>query len=320
MRTIVPSATFSLASVKPLEDVDAYRARCVSAVKQALSAGPRRRRVSPVSGKPLEPSGSVEGLAYGRCPDGGGLFLVEVPSPEAWAAVLAGISQYRHSPQAFHAELAQSRTDHVYAPKLEWMETTLRLHELAQPRLLEVATPPNPLTALLRDSGLFSEIEAAEESALARGQGDGGPVGAAVLLESLDRVDAPEALLRQVHARLLPGGLLFVTALVSSGFDFAALGLSNAYLYPPDRANCFTVQGLDRLLQQTGFTPVEISTPGVLDVEIVQAHRRRRPALALSSFERHVLEADAATQAAFQTFLQEHRLSSFARVVARKQP
>lgn len=319
MRTIVPSGTFPLAAVKPLEEMDAYRAHCVSAVKRALAAG-SHRRVSPVSGKPLELVGSVQGLGYGRCPDGGGLFLLEVPSHEAWAVLLADISQYRHSPQAFHADLAQSRTDHVYAPKLEWMETTLRLHELAQPRLLDVATPPNPLTALLRESGLFAEIESVEESALAGGQGVGPPVGAGVLLESLDRVDAPETLLRQVHARLRPGGLLFVTALVSSGFDFAALGLANMYLYPPDRANCFTLRGLDRLLQQAGFTPVEISTPGVLDVEIVQAHRLRQPALALSSFERHVLEADAATQAAFQTFLQEHRLSSFARVVARKQP
>jgi hypothetical protein len=60
------------------------------------------------------------------------------------------------------------------------------------------------------------------------------------------------------------------------------------------------------------------STPGVLDVEIVQTHLRADPALPLSSFERQVLAADAQTQQAFQTFLQQNQMSSFARIIGRK--
>lgn len=158
------------------------------------------------------------------------------------------------------------------------------------------------------------------ECALSRPGDTRGRVEAATLFESLDRVDDPARLLRAVVARLAPGGLLFVTSLVSSGFDVAVLGLKNMYLYyPPDRANCFSLRGLERLLTEAGLALLEVSTPGVLDVEIVQAHAQRDPSLPLSGFERQLLSADRRTLEAFQIFLQRNRMSSFARIIGRKQ-
>jgi hypothetical protein len=142
-------------------------------------------------------------------------------------------------------------------------------------------------------------------------------IQAAVLLESLDRVHHPQHVLRRVAGCLEEGGLLFVTALVASGFDLAVLGLKNLYLYPPDRMNCFSLHGLLRLLEQSGFESVEVSTPGVLDVQIVRAHLQRDPALPLSMFERQLVGMHEEGQAV-QAFLQQSRLSSFARIVASK--
>jgi hypothetical protein len=141
---------------------------------------------------------------------------------------------------------------------------------------------------------------------------------AAVLLESLDRIDDPAALLRGVAQRLNPGGLVFVTALAASGFDMAVLGLRNLYVYPPDRANCFTLQELSALVTGSGFALLEASTPGVLDVEVVRAHAHRDPGLPLSTFERQLIDADGETRAALQALLQQRGLSSFARLVARR--
>ena len=138
------------------------------------------------------------------------------------------------------------------------------------------------------------------------------------MLESLDRVDDPRGLLKGASRRLAGGGLLFVTALVASGFDLQVLGLKSRYLYPPDRTNCFSLKGLQRLIESEGFRMLEVSTPGVLDVEIVQAHIQADPSVSLSRFERQIAESDAETRAEFQSFLQRRALSSFARVVARK--
>jgi hypothetical protein len=113
---------------------------------------------------------------------------------------------------------------------------------------------------------------------------------------------------------------LFITALVRSGFDFAALGTHNLYLYPPDRANCFSLDGLERLLSDAGCSLIEVSTPGVLDVEIVRAHLAHDPSLPISSFERQLVTGDEDTRRAFQAFLQENKRSSFARVLAQKEP
>lgn len=321
MRTIQTSATFPLDSVKPLEGLLRYRAYCLEATRKALAAGKRRRTQSPIGGAPLESCGEVGGLSYLRCPETDSLFLAEVADTLRWSALLQDVSRHRFSQGGFYPGLAQSRADHVYAPKLEWIRDTLRLQGARQGGVLEVTTAPSTFTHLLEESALFAAIETADEMALTHEQpsrAGARRMQAAILLESLDRVDDPAALIRAVAGRLEQGGLLFVTALVASGFDFAVLGTHNLYLCPPDRTNCFSLAGLSRLLQQAGFSLIEVSTPGVLDVEIVRAHAQHDPALPLSAFERQLIEADAPAHEELQAFLQRQRLSSFARLVGRK--
>lgn len=321
MRSIQTSMAFPLSSVKPLDRLLSYRTYCLSETRKALQGSTYRRQRSPIGGAILEPVGEVEGLAYARCPETGSLFLAELPAESGrWATLLAQTCRYRHSPAAFHADLAQSRTDNVYAPKLEWIRDTLRLQGLERPRMLEVMTPPSDFTPLLKESGMFATVLAVDEQSLVATPRRPGQdsAEAAVLLESLDRVEDPAALLQAVAERLTDRGLVFVTALVASGFDVTVLGLRNLYLYPPDRTNCFTVQGLSQLLERSGFTLVEVSTPGVLDVAIVKAHLQQDPLLDLPAFERQLIAADQDTHEAFQAFLQQQGLSSFARMVARR--
>lgn len=324
MRSIQTSYTFPLSSVKPLEGLLRYRAYCLEETRKALQAPSRRREHSPVGGARLEPFGCVEDFEYLRCPESGSIFLAQLPGSANWAHLLREVSHYRHSPKAFHSGIEQSRSETVYVPKLEWVEGTLRLQGISKPRLMEVTTPPSDFTALLKDSGAFKEVLVADEMGLVmerrgtKGANRNETVQVAVLLESLDRSDDPTALLQAVAGCLTEGGLLFVTALVCSGFDMALLGLRNLYLYPPDRTNCFSLRGLELLLSHAGFTLLEVSTPGVLDVEIVQAHVNHGTAVPLSTFEQELLNADEETHSAFQEFLQQGRLSSFARIVGRK--
>ncbi len=321
MRSIQSRHSFPLSSVKPLEEQHNYRGYCLQATRRALHGGSRQRKISPLTGTKLRPYGEVEGFMYLQCEETGSLFLAELPAdPHRWGELLSEVNRYRRSPEAFQLGLAQSRTDNVYTPKLEWIQETLRLQEMIRPQILEAMIPPSSFTPLLKESGSFSEVLTIGDMELAAvPQGESQPlVQTAVLLESLDRVDDPGAVLNGVAARLAQGGLLFITALVASGFDLAVLGARNLYLYPPDRANCFSLKGLMMLLKAAGFTLLEVSTPGVLDVEIVRAHVQQNPGVALSAFERQLIEADRETHTAFQAFLQQRGLSSFARVVARK--
>ncbi len=320
MRSIQTGQTFPLSSVKPLERISSLRELCLSATRRLLEKAGRARAVSPITGKGLQPLGEVEGLPYGLCAETGSLFLMRLSGPKEWEALLAEISRSRHAPGGLNGDLSQSRTDNVYAPKLDWIRETLALQGIRKARILEAVTPPSEMSALLKECRSFAEIRAVNEMDLAH---DGaareqGSAEAIVMLESLDRVDDPRGLLKGASNRLTDGGLLFATALVASGFDLEVLGLKSRYLYPPDRTNCFSLKGLRRLIENEGFKLLEVSTPGVLDVEIVQAHLRADPSVALSRFERQVVEADAETRAEFQSFLQRRGLSSFARVVAKK--
>ena len=320
MWSIETDQTFPLSSVKPFDGLFRYREWCLSQTRSAVKGGTRRRELSPVSGKPLVSLGAVEGFEYLRCPDSGSVFLADLPSSADWARLLQGVSGYRRSPETFHVGIAQTRNEHVYSPKLEWIRSTLRMQRLDRLQVIEVVTPPSEFTPLLEACGEFRQVTVVNEMELIMSHGMEAheEAGAAILLESLDRVDDPVALLHAVRDSLVPGGLVFVTALVCSGFDVAVLGLKNMYLYPPDRTNCFSLRGLEQLLRAAGLALLEVSTPGVLDVEILQTHLRRDPTLTISEFERQLLEADRETREAFQTFLQQNRMSSFARIIGKK--
>jgi len=315
MWSSLTSQSVHLNSVKPLKGLDEYRANCVAATRAALNAGAVVRAACPIDAGPLEAAGSVDGLAYVRCPRCRSLYLRDVAPPDAWARAVAEVSRSRHAMNGFHARLTAERAASVYQPKLSWIENTLRLQGRRDSNVLEVAVEPSDFTSLLTASAAVAAVSSAAEAVVS---GGGASVDAAVLLEALDRSDDPPRLLNAVHSRLVPGGLIFVTALVATGFDVVSLGFRNRYLYPPDRANCFSLAGLEQLLQGAGFDLLEVSTPGVLDVQIVNSHVEEDPATPLSAFERQLVSSSAAAQSAFQGFLQEHHLSSFARLVGRK--
>ena len=318
MRSVETSFAFPLSSVKPLERLRAYRNHCIAATVKALGGGGTSRSVCAACGSGLELAGEVESLAYARCTGCSSLFLRDLPAHADWADLLRGVNGFKQSPAAFQHDIAPSRRENVFAPKLEWIEGVLRFQGLHAARLVEIATIPSEFSALLEGSRVFSSVSVLEESEVEDDERHDAFADAAVLVQSLDRSDDPNRLLRTVHGNLDAGGLVFVTAQVPSGFDMSTLGLGNMYLYPPDRANCFSLRGLQTLLDRAGFDLIEVSTPGVLDVEIVEAHIKEGVPLRLSSFESPLMSADREGKEALQTFLQQSRMSSFARIVGSK--
>jgi hypothetical protein len=160
--------------------------------------------------------------------------------------------------------------------------------------------------------------DAARRSSLMGEALECGAVGVAVLLEGLDRARDPARLLEAVAALLPPGGLVFLTALMASGFEVRVLGPQCRYLFPPDKAHCFSLQAIEGLLEHAGFEVLESSTPGVLDCDSVLQHVKSGIDVARSSFEEAILAADEEVRRAFQEFLQFARLSSFGRFVGRR--
>lgn len=139
------------------------------------------------------------------------------------------------------------------------------------------------------------------------------------MFEVADRTSDVNALLAKVSRMLKKGGLCFVTAILISGFDLQILWSKAENLYPPDRLNVFSVEGLQTLFERHGFEALEFSTPGILDVEIVVNAVRRDQEIELPRFIRYLLEARGEeTKLSFQEFLQAALLSSYGRVLLQK--
>ncbi len=139
------------------------------------------------------------------------------------------------------------------------------------------------------------------------------------LMDALGRSHNPFRTLQWANEHLNSGGLCLITTLLSSGFDLMTLGARSESLIPPDHLNLFSFEGLQSLLSSSGFEIIELSTPGVLDLQNVQ-EALSTGNLEIPAFFRYILETrkDPALNQAFQDFLQTHRLSSQARVVLRK--
>jgi len=139
------------------------------------------------------------------------------------------------------------------------------------------------------------------------------------LFEVLDHTSDVEALFRKVYGMLKKGGLCFLTTILCSGFDIQILWGKARNLFPPDRLNVFSVEGLEALFLRHGFKCVEFSTPGVLDVEIVAKAIDEDSSANIPKFVGYLIEnRDLSVRRAFQEFLEASLLSSYGRILLQK--
>jgi SAM-dependent methyltransferase len=146
-----------------------------------------------------------------------------------------------------------------------------------------------------------------------------GPADFVTAFDMIDRAPDLPALASRLARVLRPGGLLFLTAPNADGFDLQVLWDRYPALTPPDKLNVLSIAGLQRRLAAPDWELLEVSTPGMFDVEQVRRVVEAAPRAEWPRFVRTLLTArDSGAQRDFQEYLQRHRLASFARVVARR--
>jgi len=144
-------------------------------------------------------------------------------------------------------------------------------------------------------------------------------LGAVTAFEQLEHQFSPRDFLTSVHDMLVDGGIFYLTTRTISGFDLQVLWDQTPYIFVPEHLNLLSIEGITALLESAGFNLLELSTPGQLDVELVQRATSEDPAIELPRFVKYFLEQRGAeTHADFQSFLQKNRLSSHVRIAAQK--
>ena len=146
-----------------------------------------------------------------------------------------------------------------------------------------------------------------------------GPVHLVTAIDAFDRAPDLPALVCAARNSLVPGGVLFATTPVASGFEIQSLWDQSPTILPPDKLNIATVDGLLRLFAGAGWEVLELSTPGMFDVDIVRHAIAESPDSAWPRVLRVLVEgADAEESRRLTEYLQSRRLTSFARLVARR--
>jgi hypothetical protein len=126
----------------------------------------------------------------------------------------------------------------------------------------------------------------------------------------------PGGALAEFRKRLNKNGLLFLSSRVSTGFDILTLKGNIDSIYPYDCSVLPSVEALERVLKETGFDVLEISTPGTLDMLYVAENSSKLERNDL--FTRYLIEkADDSVRSEFQRLLQKSMMSSHAQLVAR---
>lgn len=124
---------------------------------------------------------------------------------------------------------------------------------------------------------------------------------------------------RAANAALKLGGVLVLTTRSASGFDIQALW-EHANVFPVEHINLVSVEGIESLLAKTGFEVIEMSTPGQLDIQLIERIWHEQVDVDLPHFLKYFLQhRDNYAKHKLQQFLQQNLLSSHLRVVARKQ-
>jgi SAM-dependent methyltransferase len=224
---------------------------------------------------------------------------------------------------------SDARKEKIYSPRLEWMADMVEEYSPQAKNIADLCNRNKEYVSDFLGSSYF------ENKIIVNPYYDASGVqiidsldGARKNKGSMDVVSAFEVIdytvdidefFRAVNDMLMPGGLCFLTTISISGFDLQVLWNNSKSIFPLDRINVLSNKGLNLLFKRHDFEILEYSTPGLLDLDIVKNAIEGDKKVSVPKFVRTLIEqGDEQLYKDFQEFLQINRLSSFARILLRK--
>lgn len=133
--------------------------------------------------------------------------------------------------------------------------------------------------------------------------------------ELIEHVLEPDVFLRLVRKVLKPGAPLILSTPNERSIETRKLGTASSNILF-DHVRLYNPVAMQALMARNGFRIIESCTPGKLDVDRLQQHRKANPDAYINDHGLSLILDDEQAADDFQTFLQTHSLSSHMRVVA----
>ena len=337
MKTIVSIQDLSEFDIKPREEINQWR----HLVEKEIAQGWKNRSgwiqipCPACSQNKLIAAFDCYSISYVECTSCGSLYAPFRPNE-------AALWKWYHDakPSQFWREKILSasdsaRLDKIIRPRTDWvLEGIAEYHPLAR-RVIDISPHSRALLDLLvdEDSDLVKIIAAGFTAELEGSTTDRvkvqptlisdlpilGSTDVVIAIDIFNRASDPRILLGALDKLLAPGGLVFATATVASGFEIQSLWERSPSIIPPDKLNLPTVTGLKQYFTQSAWEIMELSTPGMFDVEMVYRAMQAEPEQQWPRVLRGLIQhADNAGRTSLVELLQSQQLTSFARLVIKK--
>ena len=337
MKTIVSVSEVSELEIKPSQMVSQWR----KLVETEIAARWKDRSQWITVGLPkcdqrqITPAFEKCGIAYFECGSCGSLFAPHRPSEDELS------DYYRESaPARFWREqlmrtgaearlekLTRPRVDWIHAGIAEYIPTASRLVDTSPHgrELLDLLVSENQVLKQIVAAGIDPDLDGTTTARIkvlpcrAADLPSLGPVDVIIAIDALDRAADCELLINAWADLLAVGGIIFATVPVASGFEIQTLWDRSPTVLPPDKINLPSIRGLQQFFAEPTWEILELSTPGMFDVEIVRRVIEMEPTRPWPRVVRSLVEyTDKQAQPSLVELLQSQRLTSFARLVIRK--
>tara|TARA_E500000331_G_scaffold358060_1_gene422470 strand:+ start:688 stop:1701 length:1014 start_codon:yes stop_codon:yes gene_type:complete len=275
-------------------------------------------------------------LDYVSCPRCHTLWVSPRPDDESIKRYYANSDAEIYWREKLSRETALARVERIVLPRVDWIIDSTQQYLPDADHFVDIGTHHDVYARCLSEIGRFSRktllnpICEINPGALAHSTNivnehiskamPDNSVDAISMFEVLDRTSNIDGAMSHARRMLRPGGLIFITGILSTGFDIMTLWDQAQNIFPPDRLNVFSVEGLTMLMERHGFNVLEFSTPGMFDTEAVIHAVETNPKIQVPRFVSYMLENRGPEgRQRFQEFLQMNLLSSFGRVLAQRQ-
>jgi hypothetical protein len=143
------------------------------------------------------------------------------------------------------------------------------------------------------------------------------PAGAKafVSFELFEHLHSPAVFLNHLKSIMDPGDLFLFTTLSGTGVDIQVLWENSKSVSPPHHLNFLNPNSIRILLDRIGFEILEVTTPGVLDIDILSNNQDMIKDHFWSTF---TASASESTKRKWQSLITDSGWSSHMMVICRK--
>ena len=273
-------------------------------------------------------------FAYGECHSCGTLFQTPRPPMQAFSDFYRESASNVFWAEQFFPAVAEARREKILGPRARSLIQTCESLGIDVKTLVDVGAghgilleewqqvksdteliavePSESMARECRRKGFMVVEEVAENVTELSGRAD-----LVASFEVLEHVFDPLSFVKSLKRLAREGGHVFVSTLCVDGFDIQQLWEKSNSVFPPHHLNFMSIEGFKHLFNRAGMEITDISTPGVLDVDIVRNFMKNNPgALPNNRFLEKII-SDTELAESFQEYLSSNLLSSHAWVFAK---